>query len=403
MDGQAERAAGAIEAPGWRVLDHRLSRRTVDRILLVFATICATYMILALQYTLQGRQAYQFGDFYALWTTAVVTHQGDAAVNFDADALHLRQVAMGMNPHGYNPFPYPPTLLALLGPLGALPLGVAFYVFMVPSFLAYLLAMGAGRWRDGAWTLGACVAPASAMTLISGQTGFLSGALMIGGLRLLPTRPAWAGVLFGLLAYKPQLGVLVPVALLAMGSWRALSAATATVLASVLFSGWLYGFELWPLWAHSLVDYARRFPPVFAYMPTIEANARMLGASPGWADALQLAVSLPVAAMVWRAWRRGPTPQAAALLVVGTFLATPHAFNYDMPMMTPALVFYVLARRDKGLDVGEIAALGLALLTPFLMKELKSVATPFSFAPLGLMFALLAWPRDEEVSARLLR
>ena len=394
MGGRAERAAGGGTAPGWRLLDHRLSPTTLDRICLVFAALFATYMILALQYTLQGRQAYQFGDFYALWTSAVVTHQGDAAVNFDADALHLRQVAMGMNPRGYNPFPYPPTLLTLLGPLGGLSLGVAFYVFMVPSFLAYLAAMGAGRWRQWPWTFAACAAPASAITLISGQTGFLSGALMVGGLRLLPRRPALAGVLFGLLAYKPQLGVLVPVALLAMGAGRAIAAAAMTGAACVLVSGLLYGFNLWPLWAHALTDYALRFPPVYGYMPTIEANAAMLGAPATLAAGLQLAVSLPVGFVVWRAWRRGPTPQAAALLVVGTFLATPHAFNYDMPMMTSGLVFYLLARRENGLDVGEALALGLAFLTPFLVKELKGVGVPFSFGPLGLMFTLLAWPRE---------
>jgi hypothetical protein len=400
MDGRAGIAGAGVRAPGWRILDYRLGAETVERIVMVFAALCATYMILALQYTLQNRQAYQFGDFYALWTSAVVTHQGDAAVNFDADALHLRQVALGMTTNGYNPFPYPPMLLTLLGPLGGLPLGVAFYVFMVPSFMAYLFAMGAGRWRDWAWTLAAFVAPASSISLISGQTGFLSGALMVGGLRLLPTRPTLAGVLFGLLAYKPQLGVLVPVALLAMGSWRALVAATATVLGSALVSGLIYGFELWPLWAHALVDYARRFPPVVGYMPTIQANAVMLGASPRVADLAQLAVSLPVGWVVWRAWRQGPTPRAAALLMVGTFLATPHAFNYDMPMLTPALMVYLLARREKGLDVGEVLALGLAFVTPLLMKELKTVGVPFSFAPLGLMFALLAWPREDQDEAR---
>lgn len=396
MDGRAGIAGAGVRAPGWRILDYRLAPETIDRIVMVLTALCATYMVLALQYTLQNRQAYQFGDFYALWTSGVVTHQGDAAVNFDADALHLRQVALGMTPNGYNPFPYPPTLLTVLGPLGGLSLGVAFYVFMVPSFLAYFVAMGAGRWREWPWTLAAAIAPASAITLISGQTGFLSGALMMGGLRLLPMRPTLAGVLFGLLAYKPQLGVLVPVALLAMGSWRALGAATATVGLSVLVSGLVYGFGLWPLWAHALVDYANRFPPVIGYMPTIQANAAMLGAPPGMANLAQLAVSLPVAFVVWRAWRQGPTPRAAALLIVGTFLATPHAFNYDMPMLTPALLVYLLARRENGLDVGEVVALGLAFVTPLLMKELKSAGVPFSFAPLGLMFALLAWPRGDQ-------
>jgi len=380
-----------------RGLDRRLTPQTVDKIVAVLGALFAAYAALAWQYTLQGRQAYQFGDFYALWTSAVVTHGGEAALNFDADALHLRQVAMGMNPHGYNPFPYPPTLLLLLGPLGALSLSAAFYVFMIPQFVAYVAAMGAGRWRQWPWTLAAAVAPASAITLISGQTGFLSGALMVGGLRLLPTKPALAGVLFGLLTFKPQLGVLVPVALVAMGAWRAIAAAVATALAGVLVSSLVYGFALWPLWAHALVEYAHRFPPVIDYMPTIEANSAMLGAPPALALTLQIVVSLAVCTAVWRLWRGGPTPRAAAAVIVGTFLATPHAFNYDMPMLTAALTFYLLARRERGVDVGEALALALAFLMPFLMKELKGAGMPMSFAPLGMMFALLVWPRAEAV------
>ena len=382
-----------------RGLDRRLAPETVDKIVAVLGAVFAVYAALAWQYTLQGRQAYQFGDFFALWTSAVLTHQGEAAVNFDADALHLRQVAMGMSPHGYNPFPYPPTLLLWLGPLGALTLSAAFYAFMIPQFLAYLAAMGAGRWREWPWTFAAVAAPASAITLISGQTGFLSGALMVGGLRLLPTRPALAGVLFGLLAYKPQLGVLIPVALVAMGAWRTIAAACATALAGGLASGLVYGFALWPLWLHALVEYAHRFPPVFDYMPTIEANAAMLGAPPALGQTLQIVVSLFVAATVWRVWRGGPTPRAAALLIVATFLATPHAFNYDMPMLTAALVYYVMARRAKGLDIGEAVALAMAFLAPFLIKELKGSGLPMSFAPLGAMFVLLAWPRAEPVEA----
>src|SRR5437763_6149668 len=199
-----------------RPLDIALSRKAVELLAMFCAAMFFAYVFMAVKVTLEGNQTYHFGDFFALWTSAVVTHGGDAAVNFDADALHARQVALGMNPDGYNPFPYPPSFLLLLGPLGSLSQYVAFYLFMVPAFAAYVLAMYAGRWREWWWGLGACIAPATGITLISGQTGFLSGALMVGGLRLLPTRPALAGVLFGLLTYKPQLGVLVPVALVAM-------------------------------------------------------------------------------------------------------------------------------------------------------------------------------------------
>ena len=46
--------------------------------------------------------------------------------DFDADALHTRQVALGMNPEGYNPFPYPPSFLIFTWPFGLMPLQVAY-------------------------------------------------------------------------------------------------------------------------------------------------------------------------------------------------------------------------------------------------------------------------------------
>jgi hypothetical protein len=405
------------KAPSWlaRPLDVKLSRKAVELTTLVCVAMCAAYVFMAVKATLEGNQTYHFGDFFALWTSAHITHLGDAAVNFDLNALHARQVALGMSRYGYNPFPYPPTFLLALDPLGALPLHQAFYAFMVPSFAAYMLAMWAGRWREWWWALGAFVAPATGITLISGQTGFLSGALMVAGLRLLPVRPVLAGVMFGLLTYKPQLGVLIPVALVAMGGWRAIGSAVATFAILVVAAGFAYGFNLWGLWAHSLVEYATRFKPVVDYMPTIYANAVLLGVWSSVAWGLQLLVSIPVAVVVWRAWRQGPSPRAAALLVVGSYLATPHAFNYDLPMMTMGLVWYFAdrLRSEEPLDLGELLALLLAFAMPLIMLNLRSVempmrfltlntiGVPMSFAPLGLMFCLIAWPRAPEARAAL--
>ena len=97
---------------------------------------------------------------------------------------------------------------------------------------------------------------------------------------------------------------------------------------------------------------------------------------------------------MWRAFRDGPTARACALLLIGTFLATPHAFNYDMPMLTPAILWYISERyrASRGFDLGEIVALLLILTMPFLMLELKKVGMPMSWAPEGLLFLLIARP-----------
>jgi alpha-1,2-mannosyltransferase len=52
--------------------------------------------------------------------------------------------------------------------------------------------------------------PGALITMAHGQNGFRTMALLGGALMLLERRPIFGGVLFGLLSYKPQFGVLVP-------------------------------------------------------------------------------------------------------------------------------------------------------------------------------------------------
>jgi hypothetical protein len=199
-------------------------------------------------------------------------------------------------------------------------------------------------------------------------------------------------MMFGLLAYKPQLGVLVPIALVAAGLWRVIASAAVTGLACVAVSSLAFGRDIWPIWLRQLVDYSSHFEPINYLMPTIEANARMLGLSPRLALVAQLAVAIPVGVAVWRAFRAGPNARAAALLVVGTFLATPHAFNYDMPMMTAAIVWYFEERR-VGLRLGEAFVLALALILPFAMWALGDKGPPISWAATAPLFLMIARPR----------
>src|SRR5205823_10538220 len=68
-----------------------------------------------------------------------------------------------------------------------------------------------------------------------------------------------AGILIGLLAIKPHLALLFPVALIAAGRWRTIAAAAATVAAMIGASLLAFG---WPVWAAFL-----------AYLPTMRAIA----------------------------------------------------------------------------------------------------------------------------------
>ncbi len=265
---------------------------------------------------------------------------------------------------------------------------------MAGSFAAFVAAMVAGRARDPIWWCAAFAAPASGITLVSGQSGFLSGALMVGGLRLASARPWISGLLFGLLTFKPQLGVLIPIALIAAGLWRTIAATAMTALACGIASSLAFGFDLWPAWLQSLRGYAGGYDVVVDLMPTISAN--FSGVGPHAAMGLQVVAAILVSIVIWRAFRAGVSERGIALVVTGTFLATPHAFNYDMPMISAAIAAWVVANRASAQKVLLIEALivAAAFVLPLAILAGRGALMPWSWTPLAALFVLIVARRD---------
>ena len=125
---------------------------------------------------------------------------------------------------------YPPFFFAVAVLVAALPYAWGLAIWLAASLAAYLAAMRAILPRPETLLIAAAF-PAVFVNIGHGQNGFLTAALLGGALHLLDRRPWLAGVLIGCLAYKPQFGVLIPLALLAGGRWSTIAAAVATVAA----------------------------------------------------------------------------------------------------------------------------------------------------------------------------
>ena len=230
---------------------------------------------------------------------------------------------------------YPPHLLLFTWPLGLLPYLPAYAIWSIAGLALYMFAAAGGERRPDRLLMLA-VAPAVVVNVYGGQNGFLTAALLIGGLSLLDKRPILSGVLFGVLTVKPQLGLLLPLMLVLTGQWRCIASAAATALGLGALTAASLGPEVWPAFLYlsvpkqqAVLAYGSGIFP--AMMPTAFMNARIAGLPLDWAWAMQgIVSSAAVGAVVWTFWQQRDPALSTALFVTASFLVTPYAFNYDM-------------------------------------------------------------------------
>jgi hypothetical protein len=345
-----------------------------------------------------------FGDFFALWSYAKIASAHPATELYDLVTLHARQVTLGMDPGDQNPFPYPPMFILLLWPLSLLPYEVTYLVWTAGTLALFAWAAWGACSRLPLCVFGVIVAPASAATIASGQSGFLAAALIIAGVRLAGSRPILGGILIGILSYKPQLGLLVPIAFASAGYWRAFAAASATSIGLAALATLAFGWAVWPAWVSMLPAYTVMFNggdiARLTLMPTVIANLRMAGISLPIAEGVQALAAIAVAILVSRCFRRNPGQLATAALLVGTFLATPHAFVYDMAMVAAAVALFIEARLKVSpiFSGAEVLILVLAVMFPVLML-VPGLNLPVSAVPLVLLFGLIVRQQNRSVGS----
>ncbi len=327
-------------------------------------------------------------DFVTTWSAGQMTLTGHAAAVYDWPALKLvDQSVLGHPFDGYLGWSYPPTFLFVAAALSLFPFAIAFVLWVLGTFLAYLAAIRAIV-GDRVGYLLACAFPAVVANAVVGQNGFLSAALLGGTLTLMERRPICAGVLLGLLTYKPHLGILFPIALLASGRWRVLVSAgiVATLMAAA--SSAVFGIKSWQEFFSS-IDYALYVNGMVDWgkLQSVFGVTLALGGSVMLAWTVQVVVALIAAGAIAMLWRsRAAFELKAAALGVGTLLAAPHLFAYDLVILAVPLAFLIRLGRTAGFLAHEMGGIGLACL---LILLLPTVRAPVGFAAVLVVAALI--------------
>lgn len=308
-------------------------------------------------------------DFSNVWTAGRTALAGHAPETYDF-ALHYRaeQLGFGSEAVPFYSWHYPPTFLMVAAALATLPYLPALVLWQVGT-LGAALAVVARCLPDRDTLLVAAAGPAVLVCLGHGNNGFLTSALFGGGLLLLERRPVLAGICFGLLSYKPHFALVLPVALLAGGCWRAIGVAAATALAFAAASALAFGPETWAAFLASTGQTRRVVLEAGATgwhtVQSAFSAVRMLGGGLDLAYAAQGAVT--VAAILSTAWLwRSRTAFAlrAAGLMVAALLATPYVLDYDMALLGPAVALLVAHGGRTGFLRWEKTLLALAWFAP---------------------------------------
>ncbi len=334
-----------------------------------------------------------FSSFYAAGSLALAGHAGDA---YKMAEHHAREQATFGADTPYYSWNYPPIFFLMVAPLASLPYWLALAVFQGTSLAFYLGIIAAilrtARQQEGAiassWLPIAAAYPAVFINLGHGQNGFLTAGILGAALAMLPRRPLLAGLLMGLLAYKPQFATVIPVALLAGYQWRALAVTAFSAIALAAASYLIFGEDCWAAFIAS-TDLSRKLlleqgGVGFEKVQSAFAAARLLGGGIGLSYVVQGAVSaLAVCGTAW-AWRSSESQSIkSAILLAAAALASPYLLDYDLVLLGPAIAFSVEAIADRPYPY-EVSLLAFVWIAPLFARTVAGL----SGIPVGLLAIL---------------
>ncbi len=292
-----------------------------------FASLFVLATFTALNFAYSGRIA---PDFISYWAAGRMTASGHPTLVYDI-AAHRAVERQAVPNVGFLPFVYPPPFLLLMIPFGIVPFSIAFAGWI--AMTAGLYVATSRRIIDVRFSLAQAAAAAN---FIIGQNGFLTAAIFNRGTALLATRPLFAGAILGLLSFKPQLALLLPLAFLAGREWRAIAGGILCVFALVMGGLLLFGMSSYQGFLAMLPHFTQWLSTGrwrWEQIASVYALLRFFGAPAGWALAIHVTVALGAAVVTAYAWMTR-SERRAPVLAAATLLISPYLFTYDGLLLT---------------------------------------------------------------------
>ncbi len=292
-------------------------------------------------------------DFMNVWAAPSIA-RADIAALFDIETYNQRVFERYGAVMPYHNWSYPPHALLLFDPIARLPHNFAFVLWSALGVWFYLsmLTKASGH-RLQRVVLLALFSPAMLLNLFYGQNGFITAGLFLAALMSLERRPLVAGIALGLLTLKPHIGIVWPLVLLSKRCWKVIAIAALTASLLIALSIFVYGIGAWEGFFTITMPYqASLIKDVFgrtyeAMMVSWPVSFLRMGFSYKAGMMVHVAVAAYVLVTLWRSLQK---PQCFSLLTLrisaAAMILTPYLFNYDMTLLTAALIIRFLAVPD---------------------------------------------------------
>lgn len=329
-------------------------------------------------------------DFVGFYTASRFALAGRPELAYDIGAHWAAQRALFGPKLGYTAFFYPPPALIIYLPLALAPYFVSLTVWLTASGLAFYRVLRC--YLPSLDPVTFLAFPAVFVNAAHGQNGFLSAALLGGGLLLMDRRPRLAGLLFGAMAFKPHLALAIPFALIFARRWTTLAAAAVSTALFCFASLVAFGFSAW---TNFFIDgsFARTALENNLIgdekMQSVFAGVRLLHGSLAVAWVAQILTALSAVAGVFLLQRRAfRTSAEAPAVVCAGLLASPFVLDYDLTLLAIPLVWLFGQGTRSTFLPYEKALMALAFTLP-LISRVVAGALGLALAPLTIAALLL--------------
>jgi hypothetical protein len=329
------------------VTPYRPIEISVIGLFIVIATFFAGHMVMTRQASVHKMYDENRIDPLVFRAAGQALHRGESPYSTDNQADIIANTRMNkQRPPFTIPFSYPPNALPFfwLRAIGDPVVNVAVHMCITVFFFLTLYSLLIFKFitnqlsRLMLLTAAAFTVP-SFLDILLGQTGHLTAMLICSFLLLFHKKPVIAGIVLGILAFKPQYAIPLGLIAVSKENWNTITASALTFGATCAASTILFGIDIWSqFWisantANTTMPFMSNWLGVAALFAPQRIEQWHMAAIPIFALSMSA-----LGILLWRLRHRIDLLDAASLAIMVTVIFSPNTHPYDLLLtMIPVL------------------------------------------------------------------